>query len=1132
MSLYSEDDLGGYLEADNQNTSVTSTNLGDPLHALTSALALPSESQAQQDGLFEAAQKFESNPSKLPELVPQLLGLISDGSDSMLRFWTLDMIALAVGRSGLKLDIKLNVAQQCLEALNKLLNSSSIITIKAVIPIFSTIYPLLFRLLATTRPQPEIVNLFNQSKMRILTFALDPNSLPNNIGIRAVSWKFLQKVILAGTRAAGADPRLQHRATNPNDVNFTMIQPDCALNPAEVEEEGSALLTQLVTHLYSSSDPALLHPIINTLPILCKSRPMIADALISSMTLWTPSALGAAGRQPMEIRAVEKTMRTVMSHLLRHPPFANFSARLNEALIRQKQRMEAAFTHEAQTRKERRKATKAPGKHQRDVEPEAESSQQAQKRARLEMKSGSGVGKGPEVDISDIPLEQVIDAVMEGLEVVPLELLNIAFENAKKAIMEGSPDSIPLLASVLGVGKVEPKEEDLDEVLNPLDMDLDDDDLLLDDVDEQPEEEEMPRTFSSFTLPPPEPLDAEDKSYVLSTALQRIWTTGADISTLPDPKEETDAIKLAVKPKEMWMLLLARLATRVKGDTDQERRKAVADFVAEDFLNRSKFASIWLNEEWYTSKVSASPSSSYTENLISILTAYLPKIDVKDKTLFAFISDLPEIPSQLIDMLTDLCQDLDRNLVGFLALRDIVETRPPARKLALEALLGLCTHPERKIRVPAIITTVRKWGPDSPMMPTLVKYALGILWRLKGDSREKTVKTEDGQETQEVQDEDVTMEQEEGIEIPEKVESKYLNDEEGEGEGEITTESIQQHVELAFALSRRKQELLNSIFNLYPLLPSTKHKDLLEAQLIPLIQSLGPTEKLLEILKKFPKGNEKLIMRIIGLLSENGSNPNLILVIKSLLSEKQDQVEGKFVASVVGDLDKTEIEKQLPRIVGLLANPDDKDLVRTAFASMLGKMTPADLMVALHQDETQLKFTIEAIGICFSMTTVFRSDVLATSMSRIADLSNQNNTELPVVFLRTIIQVVTTYKSLIPFIANHVLPKLITNNKTKKIWENKPIWEGFIRLVKLISPASFGSLLQLPKDQSKEILKKQPTLKTGLKNFIINKPGSNKQALTEIFDDEPPSTPSQATVIPPSQSQQPSQAQAPAVETN
>ena len=56
---------------------------------------------------------------------------------------------------------------------------------------------------------------------------------------------------------------------------------------------------------------------------------------------------------------------------------------------------------------------------------------------------------------------------------------------------------------------------------------------------------------------------------------------------------------------------------------------------------------------------------------------------------------------------------------------------------------------------------------------------------------------------------------------------------------------------------------------------------------------------------------------------------------------------------------QAEIEKQIPRIVNLLAEPDSRDLVRSAFASVLQKMTPADLLVALHNEETGLKQTIE-----------------------------------------------------------------------------------------------------------------------------------------------------------------------------
>lgn len=47
-------------------------------------------------------------------------------------------------------------------------------------------------------------------------------------------------------------------------------------------------------------------------------------------------------------------------------------------------------------------------------------------------------------------------------------------------------------------------------------------------------------------------------------------------------------------------------------------------------------------------------------------------------------------------------------------------------------------------------------------------------------------------------------------------------------------------------------------------------------------------------------------------------------------------------------------------MVSLLGTSDTaRDMVRTAFASVLQKITPADLLVALHTEETGLKPTIE-----------------------------------------------------------------------------------------------------------------------------------------------------------------------------
>lgn len=82
---------------------------------------------------------------------------------------------------------------------------------------------------------------------------------------------------------------------------------------------------------------------------------------------------------------------------------------------------------------------------------------------------------------------------------------------------------------------------------------------------------------------------------------------------------------------------------------------------------------------------------------------------------------------------------------------------------------------------------------------------------------------------------------------------------------------------------------------------------------------------------------------------------------------------------------------------------------------------------------------------------------------------------------------------------------LLSRLITKKIWTNPPLWEGFIRCAKLIAPASFGALLQLPKEQLRELVDKQPSLKAGLRDFVLKRAGGNKArmgALLDIFGED------------------------------
>jgi symplekin len=106
MSLYADEDLAVVQDTGTGPSTSSSTAPSDPVTALSNALTCTPESVAQAEAFLVASQRYEENPERLPDLCSHLLPMIVDGGESLLRAWTLDMVALTVGRSGLNGSIK------------------------------------------------------------------------------------------------------------------------------------------------------------------------------------------------------------------------------------------------------------------------------------------------------------------------------------------------------------------------------------------------------------------------------------------------------------------------------------------------------------------------------------------------------------------------------------------------------------------------------------------------------------------------------------------------------------------------------------------------------------------------------------------------------------------------------------------------------------------------------------------------------------------------------------------------------------------------------------------------------------------------------------------------------------------
>ncbi|KAJ3536396.1 hypothetical protein NM688_g6844 [Phlebia brevispora] len=651
-------------------------------------------------------------------------------------------------------------------------------------------------------------------------------------------------------------------------------------------------------------------------------------------------------------------------------------------------------------------------------------------------------------------------------------------------------------------------------------------------------DEETELEMQEFKLPPPRELPDDVRDTLIRASLTRIWDGSKGLVSGSAAFNEAADISRTT-PGDMWMFLLVRLVTRTadptffdedaKMDTEQTEvssdiysyqdrlRQVLCDYIIQEFSSRVRLAITWMNEEWYNDQVRNQKEPDWRPNyeiwLNQLVAAYQTHLDNKDRSFSRFLLDLPAVPPELMSLLREMCVEADRRSIGFTVLREFVTQRPSLRDEAMNMLLELTTHPDKITRT-AAINTVKRWIPEVEPMATMIRFfALQLLRRLQ--SRPKDHKPPEPHTNGTGEDHDEHMED---GQLPQEaiIRTSYLPE---QLQLPAQDDEINQHLELLFSLSTKLPEFLDELFAAYGAMDATVQESI-QRLITPLVRALGSSHgKLLALLRTFPPGAESLALRVLNIFTENGRpSAQLVALVKSLISERD--LDARFLIPIIAEMDKAEILRHLPRIVSILnGQQETKNLVRSVFNSVVavppqtfGSVTsnlprvrqsellaPAELMVLLHESEKEigLKAAIEAIGVCFSMTDIFRSDILAVVMNQLVD-----EPVLPTLFLRTVIQAVTTYRSLVPFVSSTLLTRLIT----KKIWTNPPLWEGFIRCAKVIAPASYGALLQLPKDQLRELADKQPSLKAGLREYVMKKGGNKARVggLLDIFSDDDP----------------------------
>jgi len=240
----------------------------------------------------------------------------------------------------------------------------------------------------------------------------------------------------------------------------------------------------------------------------------------------------------------------------------------------------------------------------------------------------------------------------------------------------------------------------------------------------------------------------------------------------------------------------------------------------------------------------------------------------------------------------------------------------------------------------------------------------------------------------------------------------------------------------------------------------------------------------LQMVSQCPKGSDTFVLQALHVLTETAA-PTLQLVttVKALYQKKNN--DARFMIPILSGLNKEEALALLPKLINLPSN-----ILKTAIQRLLHikptPLTPEELLVALHtldlqKEKVPLRKVIEGIQLCFHQKVVFKQQIMAVVLQQLVDVL-----PIPPLFMRTVIQAIGAFPKMMGFIMG-ILSRLIT----KQVWNDKRLWKGFMKCLKMTQPHSCAVVLQLPPQQIEDALKKMPALKAALLQHHEQNPSSN-----------------------------------------
>uniref|UniRef100_A0A8C1TIB4 Symplekin n=1 Tax=Cyprinus carpio TaxID=7962 RepID=A0A8C1TIB4_CYPCA len=991
---------------------------------------------------------INKDPSLLDNFLDEIIAFQTDKSIEVRKF-VIGFIEEACKRDN-------ELLLRLIANLNMLMRDESVNVVKKAILTLTQLYKValqwLVRIKSVSDMQEACWDMMTQIKEDVLAL-LDSD----NDGVRTHAIKFTESLIITlSPRTPDSDtPKKQE-----GDISLDKIPKDHTyIRYDTLCEEGKSALEQLLKFMVHPAISSInLTTALGSLATLARQRPMFMSEVVQAYETLHANLPPTLAKS--QVSSVRKNLKLHLVSVLKHPSSVDFQGQISTLLLdlgMSQSEISRCTPATVQPRKRLHHEPYVEGKRIKMDAPLAEDDEDKEEPAPVVTpKPSSSVGTQSAIDLTAeflLPLltpDNVANLVLISMVYLP-EVMPASFQATYTPVESAGTDAqIKHLARLmatqmtgagLGPGESSSKDPLIIRKLSAVSLGQAISVVGAPAAYKSPITEEAPqiKKLPEPILPTSQAPGASGRKKVFKLADVVQPFSEAQIEKLSNMAIKRILLSEKVIAQSgmshVRVKLLARLVTQFEGG----KKNDLLQFILEDMRGRSELAFSLLYHEYneYLSQQPSGSLDSYEHCLYTLLSGLQEKPEQRDGLFTKLVLEAPVITDSALEVIQRYCEDESRVYLGMSTLKELILKRPSRQYQYLNVLLNLSSHEKEKVRSTAL-SFIKRMYEKEHLKDCIEKFALTYMQFLVHPNPPSLLFGA------------------------------------GEDTGSETLDLSQFSIQLIRFMVAS------------PWTEETAIADIKRSVLRVIeqpIRGMGMSSPdLLLLVENCPKGAETLVTRCLHILTDKvPPSPELVERVRDLYHKRVPDV--RFLIPVINGLEKNEVIQALPKLIKL--NPI---VVKEVFNRLLGTqhsegsssmspLTPGELLIALHNIDSSkcdMKSIIKATNLCFGEKNVYTSEVLAVVMQQLME-----QTPLPILLMRTVIQSLTMYPRLAGFVMN-ILARLIL----KQVWKYPKVWEGFVKCCQRTKPQSYNVLLQLPPPQLASVFERCPEMREPLLQHV------------------------------------------------